>query len=265
MSIPDRRSWGASMRYIGVVVAVYEGSGEERRDRDWRKSAARGGGGQGLIGRVTSTLAPNGGYALGSTPRIRQSLLARAGAVGPDLHGLPRPLHRQVQPGALLLGQLRPGGDPRLGATGPGASRRRAAPAGRRYPRGLLPRGQQLRVLARWRPGALPGVLLVCLPHAGRVRRGTGPSERGLLQPRPGRVRPALRRGSAGGGAGRDAPRVPAEHVRGGGRARTMGPRGARASGHERVRRGTCGVRYLRGTQRRWRGLMLPATSRFRS
>src|SRR5205814_4452843 len=44
--------------------AEYEGSGEERRDRDWRKSAARGGGGQGLIGRVTSTLAPNGGYAL---------------------------------------------------------------------------------------------------------------------------------------------------------------------------------------------------------
>src|SRR5207247_9478988 len=79
------------------VRLVYEGSGEERRDRDWRKSAARGGGGQGLIGRVTSTLAPNGGYALGSTPRIRQSLLARAGAVGPDLHDLPRPLHRQVQ------------------------------------------------------------------------------------------------------------------------------------------------------------------------
>src|SRR5436189_2789299 len=66
MSIPDQRSWGTSMRYIGVVVAVYEGSGEERRDRDWRKSAARGGGGQGLIGRVTSTLAPNGGYALGN-------------------------------------------------------------------------------------------------------------------------------------------------------------------------------------------------------
>src|SRR5438477_7645240 len=46
------------------VRLVYEGSGKERRDRDWRKSAARGGGGQGLIGRVTSTLAPNGGYAL---------------------------------------------------------------------------------------------------------------------------------------------------------------------------------------------------------
>src|SRR5207249_4772489 len=37
-----------------AVAAVYEGSGEERRDRDWRKSAARGGGGQGLIGRVTA-------------------------------------------------------------------------------------------------------------------------------------------------------------------------------------------------------------------
>ncbi len=51
-------------REAAALSVLYEGSGEERRDRDWRKSAARGGGGQGLIGRVTSTLAPNGGYAL---------------------------------------------------------------------------------------------------------------------------------------------------------------------------------------------------------
>src|SRR5438876_347287 len=120
--------------------------------------------------------------------RIRQSLLACAGAIGPDLHGLPRPLHRQVQPGALLLGQLRPGGDPLLRAAGPPASWRRAAPAGRRRPGGLLPRGQQLRDLARRRPGAFPGLLFVRLPHAGRVRRRAGSSERCLLQPRPGRV-----------------------------------------------------------------------------
>src|SRR5437773_3243686 len=56
------------------VRLVYEGSGEERRDRDWRKSAARGGGGQGLIGRVTSTLAPNGGYALSSQIRVEAPL-----------------------------------------------------------------------------------------------------------------------------------------------------------------------------------------------
>src|SRR5438034_5564357 len=87
MSIPDQRSWGTSMRYIGVVVAVYEGSGEERRDRDWRKSAARGGGGQGLIGRVTSTLAPNGGYAppngrlMGAMPQHGTSWSAPTAAV----------------------------------------------------------------------------------------------------------------------------------------------------------------------------------------
>src|SRR5205823_3619741 len=43
----------------------YEASGEERRDREGRKSTGRGGGGQGLIGRVRSTLAPNEGYAPG--------------------------------------------------------------------------------------------------------------------------------------------------------------------------------------------------------
>src|SRR5439155_22958830 len=43
------------------------GYGEGRRDREGRKSTARGGGGQGLVGRDTSTLAPNEGYALEDT------------------------------------------------------------------------------------------------------------------------------------------------------------------------------------------------------
>src|SRR5207248_1229774 len=90
--------------------------------------------------------------------------------------------------GAVRTIALRPRGDPLLRAAGPPASWRRAAPAGRRRPGGLLPRGQQLRVLARRWPGALPGLLLVRLPHAGRVRRRAGSSERCLLQPRPVRV-----------------------------------------------------------------------------
>src|SRR5437870_4703019 len=85
-----------------------------------------------------------------------------------------------------------------------------------------------LRALARRWTGALPGVLFVCVPHAGRVRCGTGSSGQCLLQPRPGGVRPALRRGAAGALARRGTPRVPPEHVRGGGRARALGPRSAR-------------------------------------
>src|SRR5438093_9701542 len=63
-----RESSGDICSHPGTAL-VYEGSGEERRDREERKSAARGGGGQGLIGRVTSTLAPNEGYALTFFPR----------------------------------------------------------------------------------------------------------------------------------------------------------------------------------------------------
>ena len=54
-------------------------SGGERRGREGRKSAARGGGGHGLIGRVTSTLAPNEGYAP-DLPGVRT--LVRHGETG---------------------------------------------------------------------------------------------------------------------------------------------------------------------------------------
>src|SRR5881396_381507 len=70
------------------VRLVYEGSGEERRDRDWRKSAARGGGGQGLIGRVTSTLAPNGGYA--HAPPLPCGTTSGSAARRPGTAGAPR-------------------------------------------------------------------------------------------------------------------------------------------------------------------------------
>ena len=73
-------------------------------------------------------------------------------------------LRRQVQPGALLLGRLRSGGHAVLGPA------RAAARGPRVHARGLLPRGDQPRVLARQR--ILPGALLlrVCRAGARRLR-----------------------------------------------------------------------------------------------
>ena len=64
------------------------------------------------------------------------------------LKRVPHRLPRQGQPGALLLGQLRPGGDPVLRPAGPASPRRRAASARRGGAGGLFPRGQQRRLLA---------------------------------------------------------------------------------------------------------------------
>ena len=54
----------------------------------------------------------------------------------------------KCSPGALLLGQLRPGRDALLRPPRAAASRRRSAPAGRGDPRGLFARGLQRRLLA---------------------------------------------------------------------------------------------------------------------
>ena len=81
-------------------------------------------------------------------PAAGAGLLARAGAGRPRVPPLPLPLPRQGQPGALLLGQLRPGGDALLRPPRAAASRRHPAPAGRGDPRGLFARGLQRRLLA---------------------------------------------------------------------------------------------------------------------
>ena len=57
---------------------------------------------------------------------VRQPVLASPRAGGPGLQGVPRPLHRQVQPGAFLLGRARPGGHAVLRPAGAGASGRRS-------------------------------------------------------------------------------------------------------------------------------------------
>src|SRR5207302_1628778 len=78
-------------------------------------------------------------------------------------------LPRQGLAGALLLGQLRPGGDPLLRPRR-AASSRIAPGAGLGQPRGLFAGGVELRLLAgRTGPGA--AVLRLRLSAAGLLRR----------------------------------------------------------------------------------------------
>ncbi len=128
-------------------------------------------------------------------PRLRcgrgQPLLAGARAGRPRVQDLPRPLHRQVQPRAPVLGGHGSRGHPLFRPPGAGASGRDPEPARSRDARSLLARGEQLRILGRHRADRLPGVLLVRLSVAGRVSRRAGAAGRGVLQQGLRRVRPA--------------------------------------------------------------------------
>ena len=131
-------------------------------------------------------------------------------------------LRRQVQPGPLLLGQLRPGGDPVLGPAAPphpgGAERGRPVPARRTRTR------CQRRLLAgRWRDVGT-GLLLLRLPRFGGLPFSPRPAGSRLFQPGPWRVHPALRRCADRRGAGDGAAGLPAKHLRRRGRYRKMGP-----------------------------------------
>ncbi len=75
-------------------------------------------------------------------------VLARTGADEPRLRGVPVPLRRQGQPGALLLGRTRSGGHPVLRTHRAQTSRRRAELRSARHVGGVLPRSQQRRILA---------------------------------------------------------------------------------------------------------------------
>ena len=84
-----------------------------------------------------------------SLVRSRRRARASGGSCSrskPVFERVPQRVHRQVQPGAFLLGQLRSGGDAFLGPP-------RARAAGRRcdHARGVLARGDQPRLLARQR------------------------------------------------------------------------------------------------------------------
>ena len=72
-------------------------------------------------------------------------------AGGPRLQAVPRAVHRQVQPGAPVLGRSRPRGHPVLRTASARASRWRPESARLGRARGVLTRGEQLRILAWWR------------------------------------------------------------------------------------------------------------------
>ena len=150
------------------------------------------------------------------------SLLARARPGRSHLQALPHRLSRQGEPGAFLLGQLRPRGDAVLGAAGAAASRRRARAAGRGHARGLFARGRERRFLARQRRLPARRVLRLRLSGAGGLPRPACDARRPL---RAGarRVHPALRDRPGGGGSGRAPARFP--------RRRPMRPRPTPAAG----------------------------------
>ena len=96
------------------------------------------------------------------------------------LRALPHRLPRQGEPGAFLLGRLRPCGHPVLRTAGAAASRRDAGAARRRHPRSLFARGEQRRVLAGQRD--LPAGRLLFL-RLSRTARASAPD-----RSRPGRA-----------------------------------------------------------------------------
>ena len=134
----------------------------------------------------------------------------------------------KASPVHLFWGGAGPGRHPLLRADRAAASRRRAQLRTGRDARGLLPRGEQRRLLAR-----RPAGRACSTPTPTRSRPATGTRRsrrRGPLRRRPRRVRPAVRGGPHGGRPRRGAARVPAEHLRGGGRPRPLGPAWRRIS-----------------------------------
>ena len=131
------------------------------------------------------------------------SLLARAALRRDDvLRPFPHRLSRQGEPGAFLLGQLRPGGHALFRPARAAASRRRAASARRRRARSLFARGVERRLLARRRrPIDDAAFYSYAYPAPEGFARGVRCS-----RPRPcfskdaRRVHPALRRRAHGAG-----------------------------------------------------------------
>ncbi len=96
--------------------------------------------------------------------------------------------------------------------------------------RGLLTRGEQLRILARRWADSVCGVLLLCLSGTGRVLGGGRQARLRVLQRRSARVHLALRRRASIAVAGRDVARLSADDLCSRGRPGQMGSRLARTS-----------------------------------
>src|SRR5436190_118615 len=118
------------------------------------------------------------------------------------------PLHRQGQPGAFLLGQLRSRGDAFLGPLGA------AARWPRLHARRLFARSDQPRILARRWSRAAAGVLRVLGAGAGGIHASERPSRRRLLSRGARRVSAAVRRRAPRHGSGCGDSAVRRQHVR---------------------------------------------------
>src|SRR5690606_7424997 len=127
-------------------------------------------------------------------------------------------------------------------------------PARRGGARGVFARGDQRRLLAGRQRRRRRGVLLLCLAGAAGLPRGAGASAGGAVRPGAAGVPPPVRSGARRAGSGGDAPRLPREHVRGGGGARRLGSRRPRVPAGK-ARRAATGLRVAGRTGgRRWRG-----------
>ena len=146
-------------------------------------------------------------------PRVRQPLLAGAFAKRPYLQNIPRALRRQVQPGALLLGRTRLGCHPILRPARSAASRRRSQSSGSSRARGLLARGQQLRLLAGRGRHCLSRVLFLRLSGTGRFCQSPDQAGVRVLQHRSAGIHSPLRRSPQGKIAGRYSSRFPADNL----------------------------------------------------
>src|SRR5262249_20193879 len=93
---------------------------------------------------------------------------------GQRVPGVPHVVPREGDPGAPLLGELRPRRDALLWPSRAASSWRRSRVARRRDPGGIQPRGLLGGVLAGWRRGGERRLLLVRLSGAGGLREGEG-------------------------------------------------------------------------------------------
>ena len=118
--------------------------------------------------------------------RICAPILAVIGDARFDFQGISRRIHRQGQPGALFLGQLRFMRHQIFGAASAGASR-----SGFHHARGVFARSHQRRILAGQR-GDGCGVLCICRSGAGGVWRCSRASRRCALYRGQERIFPAV-------------------------------------------------------------------------
>ena len=162
---------------VGDVLRAADGGDAQARparedprqaERGCRTDPLRPGRGPPRV-RSRSTPTASGASSCRRTGSSRRSAPASSASAAPCTSSGARPTWRSR---ASPDGGRRsiPGGIPNLPGLGD--------------PRGLLARGQQLRLLARRRRRSLPRVLLLRLSGAGRVRASGRPARRGLLQQR---------------------------------------------------------------------------------